>query len=241
MLVWFILMIFLPSFTFLALGNYYCKLLNNNELFAYLKIYNLFIFFLNLLVTSVLFIIFNHFFITKLIKPLQEKNKALEVMAIRDSTTGLYNKGYLLNYLANLAQSNYGEQSKLVVIMIDIDFFKNVNDCYGHLAGDKILTEVAHIISCAFYLPGIVARYGGEEFTIVCSHVSQEEALELAESIRRAVEEAQFLVDESLLHLTVSLGVYVAKEKEEMRAMLEKADYALYQAKTKGRNKVEIV
>lgn len=182
----------------------------------------------------------------KIVQQLEEKNKKLKTLAILDGLTGLYNKGYLLNRLESEFQHTIRYQKPIAIVMLDIDHFKRVNDTYGHLTGDKILRDLAAVILKSVRKADIVARYGGEEFTIVAPHTNLEQGLALAENVRKTIEESSFEVEEGIiLPLTISLGVAVFQGTVTtdianiISKVIEEADQALYQAKAKGRNRVE--
>jgi diguanylate cyclase (GGDEF)-like protein len=133
----------------------------------------------------------------------------------------------------------------LSLIMADIDFFKPFNDNYGHQAGDDSLKLVAAALAeCAKKYTDAVIRYGGEEFTVILSHIEKERAAELAEEIRRNVENLKIPHDYSAIskYLTISLGVYTVIPSDElsMDEFIRKADKALYMAKSEERNKVYV-
>ncbi len=157
-------------------------------------------------------------------------------MAIRDALTGVYNRLYLMNYMAEIFANN----PKMVSVLIfDMDHFKQVNDKFGHLSGDMVLRTAAGLIQKM--LPsGILARYGGEEFVIVLPEVNEEEAIRFANSIRQIIGHHQFLVaDDKFISITLSIGVAsYPLVSNSYEGLLQLADGALYEAKNSGRNKV---
>lgn len=156
------------------------------------------------------------------------------VMANSDSLTGLWNHGYFQYLLAEEIKRCSLVKSYFTLLMIDIDDFKIFNDTYGHQAGDSILKEISRLFRDVSRKIDIVARYGGEEFGIILPLTKKEEALILAERIRKAVETAS-----SLKSITVSIGVATFPEdwsKEE--TLIAKADKALYEAKKLGKNRI---
>lgn len=157
-------------------------------------------------------------------------------MANHDALTGIYNRMYLINYVADL----FDKKPNIVsLIMFDMDFFKRINDRYGHLTGDMVLKTTTAVIQKI--LPtGILARYGGEEFVIVLPEVQMKDAMEFGETIRRQISDYEFLTTEGQrIKVTLSAGLatypYVSDGYE---GLLQKADEALYEAKKSGRNKV---
>lgn len=157
-------------------------------------------------------------------------------MATRDGLTGVYNRMYLMNYMTNL----FAEKPDSVTVMIfDLDHFKQVNDRFGHLNGDMVLKTTARLAK-EIVKHGIVARYGGEEFVVVLPQVDQETVAQIAEQIRSTVEQHVYLTEDGIrIPVTLSAGLasypLVANNYEEL---LQLADYALYQAKNSGRNRV---
>jgi diguanylate cyclase (GGDEF)-like protein len=126
--------------------------------------------------------------------------------------------------------------------MFDIDHFKRCNDVYGHQTGDMILEALAHILEGGVRDSDLAARYGGEEFAIVLNHTDRLGALHVAERIRKAVKEKEFSKDDITFHITVSAGIatYPHAEINEPQELIHRADMALYVAKQKGRDRVEI-
>lgn len=157
-------------------------------------------------------------------------------MANHDALTGIYNRMYLINFVAEMFNK---KPNTVSLIMFDMDFFKRINDRYGHLTGDMVLKTTTALIQKI--LPtGIIARYGGEEFVIVLPEVRQKEAVEFGETIRRKISDYEFLTTEGQrIRVTLSAGLanypVVFGGYEEL---LQKADEALYEAKKNGRNKV---
>ncbi|MCF5712133.1 diguanylate cyclase [Pseudomonas tremae] len=167
----------------------------------------------------------------------------LEIIAQTDSLTNLANRRC---FDASL-QKEWGRASRnnsvLAIILLDIDWFKQYNDRYGHLKGDDCLMQVAEILgSCINRSGDLAARYGGEEFVILLAETDLAGALSVAEKVRSAIENAFIEHSASPVgNLTISSGVVAisAPEKEDHKAALEEADRLLYSAKTKGRNRVE--
>lgn len=163
--------------------------------------------------------------------------------ATLDALTGFYNKRQLEERLKQEVSSARRQHQPLSVIMTDIDFFKGVNDTYGHAVGDLVLKTVSDVIRSQLREYDVAGRYGGEEFTILLPSAAIKDACMVAERLRKAVEKR--LVDISKLtpehksiNVTISLGVYQMQEGDEIPDLIIKADKALYEAKTGGRNKV---
>ncbi len=164
---------------------------------------------------------------------------ALE-MALTDPLTGLYNQRYLRRHLGGLMQSGQGWQ--LAVLMLDVDHFKQVNDRYGHVSGDRALRLIADTLHTHTRVFDSLARYGGEEFVVVMPGTGPAEAATAAERLRSAVESVSFETTGGIqVQLTVSVGVACTADADASpEALLLAADAALYDAKRNGRNRVEI-
>ena len=162
----------------------------------------------------------------------------IEKLATTDGLTGLFNHRVFQEKLSEELKklSRYSEPSSL--LLADIDFFKKINDTYGHPAGDFVLKEVSKIIREAIRDIDIPARYGGEEFAAILPRTDSKGAMNIAERLRKAVMSGSFSSDTSSLRVTLSIGIATtpldAKTKEEL---IEKADNALYYAKHNGRNR----
>ena len=168
---------------------------------------------------------------------LARANDELHRIAITDELTGLYNRREIERRIKAALEKSRTDKKKISLVMLDIDFFKKVNDCYGHDVGDLVLKDVSAILQdCTDESLGeAVGRWGGEEFFILLPDKPLEKALELAEMIRSVVERHDF---PEAKHLTVSMGVTNANAESNYQAIFIQADQALYQAKQDGRNRV---
>ncbi|MBC7319370.1 GGDEF domain-containing protein, partial [bacterium] len=174
----------------------------------------------------------------KLFETERAKEEA-EKLAITDPLTGLFNRRFLEEKLANelIRAKAYGNY--LSVVMADIDHFKRINDTYGHKVGDEVLKLLAVILKANIRGEDIVARYGGEEFVILLHNVSKYDAFRIAERIRIEIEETSFEEVGVPEKVTVSFGISCFPgDGEDPIDLLKKADQALYQAKSLGRNRV---
>jgi len=180
-------------------------------------------------------------------KELEEKNtelnltqKALEELAITDPLTQVYNRRYFTERLKEEFSFIKRETHPISLIMLDIDYFKRVNDTHGHQCGDDVLIQFASILQKNVRKHDTVARYGGEEFIIAMYGLGTEAALATAERIRQDVAEYLFHHEDTKLHLTTSLGVAsypeVCSDSPTPDRLLQQVDSALYYAKGKGRN-----
>ena len=155
--------------------------------------------------------------------------------ATLDALTGFYNRRQLEERIKQEASSAKRQHRSLCAIMTDIDYFKKVNDTYGHATGDLVLKTVSREIKNQLRDYDVAGRYGGEEFVILLPFTKLEEAKMVAERLRKAVEAKKIETsDKKHINVTISLGVAEYKEKD----FIENADKALYKAKESGRNKV---
>ena len=156
---------------------------------------------------------------------------------VLDSLTNLYNKKHLLEYLESLlARADYAPS----LLMVDVDNFKQVNDTYGHIAGDKVLKTIADCCTLSVRESDMCARFGGEEFTIVLPRTNIEHAVVVAERIRELVAEKSVYddINEADIHTTVSIGATILREDDTLETFLNRADTMLYKAKASGKNMV---
>lgn len=165
--------------------------------------------------------------------------------ATLDALTGFYNRRQFEERLKQEVSSAKRQKRNLCAIMTDIDFFKNVNDTYGHATGDLVLKSVARVIKTQLRDYDVAGRYGGEEFTILLPYTNLEEAKMVGERLRKAVEAKK--IDISKIHpdkkdisVTISLGVAQYNNKEYEKVLIRNADKALYKSKELGRNRVTV-
>jgi diguanylate cyclase (GGDEF)-like protein len=169
-----------------------------------------------------------------------QRYSSIKDMATYDTLTGLYNRRYFEERLEVEAQKSFYSGIPISLVMVDIDFFKKVNDTFGHTEGDQVLSKISSLLKTSVRKKDTVARYGGEEFILILPGTGLEESFVIAERIRRLVENTLFEVGKAQLNLTLSMGIsnfpsHRVKSKEELIKM---ADQALYDAKRGGRNKV---
>jgi two-component system cell cycle response regulator len=159
-------------------------------------------------------------------------------LALTDELTALYNRRYLFAHLDELMRSTGKEAVNVAILLFDIDKFKQVNDTYGHAAGDDVLRELAARTTNSVRSVDLVARWGGEEFVVVMPETDLGIALTVAERLRGAVAREPFTIksDGQKLQVTISIGVTVAGDGDDRDSMLRRADVALYTAKARGRN-----
>jgi two-component system cell cycle response regulator len=168
--------------------------------------------------------------------------------AITDPLTGLYNRRYALPFLQQQIECAQLRGRQFTVMLADLDHFKAVNDRYGHTAGDLVLKHVASELSSALQDHDMIARIGGEEFMIILPHATQEQARDIANTLRRNIRELPIALSDNgaPVNITISIGVTFAPNEDgqpgpcTVNSLLEQADKALYRAKSMGRNTVTL-
>lgn len=177
-----------------------------------------------------------------IMQKIQNLMKEFEYDATIDPLTGFYNRRWLSKMLERLIHRCQGKENgrPLSIIMMDLDHFKKFNDTYGHLAGDQALNTVAKSLREHLRPEDTITRYGGEEFLAVLPGTDLQEAVQVAERLREAVEETELfsVEEESLLPLTLSLGIAQMQDGDDDKSLINSADKALYRAKHNGRNQV---
>ncbi|MBN2695555.1 GGDEF domain-containing protein [bacterium] len=181
----------------------------------------------------ILFIVFTNAYDSEHKKVLSYSEK-LKELAFKDSLTSLLNHGKIISFLEMEVLKAERYERSLSILMIDIDFFKKINDIYGHPFGDIVLKGVSDILIENSRNTDYVGRYGGEEFLIVAPETPKDNAVIFAERVREKIEHFQF---PNGVRITASIGV-VSYQKEGFKELLEKADQNLYIAKGEGRNRV---
>lgn len=170
---------------------------------------------------------------------LNSNNELLEKM-FKDDLTNLPNRRYLNSHLESVMLKFEEIKAVFGVMFFDLDFFKKINDNYGHNAGDEVLKMVANVFKNSSRNKDVIGRWGGEEFLGVFENIEKKKFLEIAERIRMLIENSQVDLGDEKIKVTVSIGVAIAKEGEKIETVIRRADEALYLAKKKGRNRVEI-
>ena len=157
--------------------------------------------------------------------------------AHKDFLTGLYNRKYFYTQANTLVSYSDDNKQKIALAMIDIDFFKKVNDLFGHQIGDDILQKVADCLQEHIRSDDILARLGGEEFCVIFSDMADDLIIERLENLRRSVEMISMESADSIVKVTISIGLKIRKS-ESLHDLMAAADIALYQAKESGRNRL---
>jgi two-component system, cell cycle response regulator len=170
----------------------------------------------------------------------EEFNEQLYTAANKDFLTQIYNRKYFLDRLKMEISYARRHETALSLLMLDLDFFKKVNDTHGHLAGDSVLKQFTAEIAASKRHEDLFARYGGEEFILLLRGTPKETAIQIAEKIRMKIEQFGFDVDGQNLRLTVSIGLvtFFRNNYKNDETFLRAADALLYRAKKEGRNRV---
>ncbi|HEY5927323.1 MAG TPA: diguanylate cyclase [Kofleriaceae bacterium] len=164
----------------------------------------------------------------------------LRSMAVRDGLTRCFNHKYFKMRLEQEAARALRYEEPLTVAMLDIDHFKQVNDRHGHPTGDEVLRHLANVVMATVRSTDVVARYGGEEFGLLFVQSGLPEASIIANRIRERVAKSSFAVEEASVQISVSIGLAQYAAKEDITALIKRADSALYRAKEGGRNQVAV-
>ncbi len=177
----------------------------------------------------------------KYVKELELLNNQLKFQAEHDALTGLYNRGYFQKKITNIFPQKRDNNRHLSCVILDLDFFKKVNDNYGHAFGDLVLQEFSKTLSSSCRSTDLAARYGGEEFVVLMPDTNISECHSVAEQLRKAAEDSVYSDGKTELRATVSIGAASLQDHEPMSPdqLLNMADEALYVAKENGRNRVE--
>jgi len=181
-------------------------------------------------------------------KELEKANRTLQELVIRDPLTGLYNRRHIMEVMAHDLQQAKRYSIPFIVVMLDIDHFKEVNDTYGHPVGDRVLVEVARYLQDSARRSELVSRYGGEEFLIAFMATPEEDAQSLVDAvpdfmkyidqIRHNIANMPFTFNGAPSQVTVSIGVAAVENlNDSVDDLIERADQALYEAKHQGRNR----
>ncbi len=170
---------------------------------------------------------------------LRATNEKLELLARRDSLTELANRRFFENSLSQALSRRSGDVGHVCVMLVDIDHFKQINDAYGHAAGDTVLSHVARVLERGMRSEDLVARYGGDEF-VAYMRCSNDVGMQRAREIRDAVDNYAIPCGDKNIHITVSIGLYcqILQPGLDVNKLLSNADDAMYRAKKQGRNRV---
>lgn len=168
---------------------------------------------------------------------LERALQRIEELAMRDELTGVFNRRYLMETIKTEKHRSERTGSVFSICILDVDHFKQVNDTYGHLAGDQVLQAIAASATGALRQTDYFGRYGGEEFALVLTATMVDGAMVTAERVRASIEALRFADISADLKVTVSIGIADLRHGEDTALTFKRADEALYRAKEQGRNR----
>ena len=172
---------------------------------------------------------------------LERANRELQTLSVKDGLTNVFNRRYFNQKINEEWSRAIRHQRPFALLMIDIDRFKSINDTWGHVCGDHVLTRVASVLKAVVCRPGdTISRYGGEEFSILLPETSLEGAEKVADSLVQRVAAEAIDFNNVRIPVTISIGLAVFpidKQDRDVQSFVERADKALYHAKESGRNR----
>jgi len=174
-------------------------------------------------------------------KDLRQKNRKLTILNRYDDLTKMYNRRYFMELAEQefYRAKRYGRD--LAFLMLDIDFFKKVNDNYGHPAGDEVLRELSKTLKLLIRKSDILGRLGGEEFGLLLPEINIEDAYNVAEKIRKEIQQKDIYYENTKINITISAGISgLNVEIKSLERLIKNSDKALYSSKQSGRNRVTI-
>lgn len=166
---------------------------------------------------------------------LKQLSKDFEFQSQHDALTGLYNKGEITRIIHEQLSLN-----DFVLILFDIDYFKKVNDSYGHIVGDQVLRLVANLVEQNTKYKDYIGRFGGEEFILILSDTTLDQSIETADKLRKLIEHSILDADGIQVRVTVSMGLTLCRQHELFEDVYVRVDQLLYAAKNAGRNRIEM-
>ena len=176
---------------------------------------------------------------SKMVAMLHADLERVTASALRDPLTGLYNRAYLFEALHQALERLRRDKEPFAIMMVDLDKFKEINDRMGHIYGDKVLQSLAKVLLKCARPYDIVARYGGDEFMLLLQDVDENEAKQIAERIRRAVQDAKPVEADTVTTVTATIGIaHVKTPPESLSHLIERVDNAMYDGKRQGRNRI---
>lgn len=171
----------------------------------------------------------------------KQMQQRLQELSYLDPLTSLFNRRYFLEHISVEIRNNLKKGNPIAILLCDIDSFKQINDTYGHLAGDQVLVGFANLLKQSLGQASAIVRSGGDEFMVVLNGLSDEQLLSEAEELKRKAEFTPIQYNERDITYRISIGLAkLDRENIDIRTCIEKADQALYLAKAKGRNRIEV-
>ncbi len=174
----------------------------------------------------------------RLRKDVKKAQAKMAEMSVVDELTTLYNRRYFIDALEGEYERAIRYGTEMALIMMDLDYFKKVNDTYGHLAGDMVLSKIGDLLKSHVRRNDLACRYGGEEFAVILPNISRESTYAAYERFRQMVFGLSFEYESAKFNITVSIGIAYGNDVDSIIDLLAYADQALYQAKDEGRNKI---
>lgn len=165
-------------------------------------------------------------------------HQELKDLSIFDFLTQAHNRRYAFDHGKRILAQAQRDKKQIAVLLLDIDFFKKINDEFGHQMGDQVLKQLSKVVRARIRSTDIFARYGGEEFMLILPNIEQQHAREFAEHIRLLLGQNEVLYQARTLSYSASIGVAMSQAGDDLKGLISKADKALYQAKENGRNQV---
>lgn len=209
------------------LGEKYHILVLSETMFDILYVLTLTVIF------SVFIILFNTF-----LEEIKKKEEKLENLSSIDYLTNILNRRAFYTKAEEMIELSKRYENNLGLLIFDIDFFKKINDNYGHNIGDLVLQHLSKEVSLKIRNTDCFARFGGEEFIILIPNISKEQLSVFAEKIRKTVEDIEVKNDSKIIKFTVSIGITLYNKDEEIENFINRADIAMYKSKENGRNQV---
>jgi len=176
----------------------------------------------------------------KSLENLKQEEDQLRHLANTDALTGLANHANVVSVLTTAVEQAQCDATPLCLVMADLDFFKRINDTYGHLVGDGVLREVAARLRAAVRDVDVVGRYGGEEFMVIFQNTARATAQEIAERVCARVASTPIKLQSLAIDITISVGLAEMSAADTVNSLMDRADHALYLAKDRGRNRVVV-
>ncbi len=169
----------------------------------------------------------------------QNRSQLFEHKASVDALTGIYNRHWMEKGFERALQRCCYEHKPFSIMMVDVDHFKQVNDSYGHLTGDVTLQFITKRIADCLRPYDLLVRYGGEEFLVFLFNTDNEQAINIANRLRRSVADTEIRHNQLRFNVSISIGLALTQYDKALQSLIDQADQALYQAKNNGRNRVE--
>lgn len=217
------------------LGEYF---INKNDILKKKMMIKVTIVVVSIIIIFLIFRVLKH--TDELEQKVEERTKELKKLSQMDFLTGINNRGYFMDMSEKYFNIALRNKTQIHILSIDIDNFKNINDTFGHQAGDKVIVSFAQTVNELLRNSDLFGRVGGEEFSILLQNTSKDGAISFAERIRSNTEEMSVPYENKIIKVTVSIGLATLNDESNIDELLKNSDVALYCAKNEGRNQVKI-